>query len=166
MIRLARVILVLRHSAPPSLPFGMVYDFRTDEVSSVLTLQAIHTYIWSLSPTQARWFCWSMFTEAEHEKTMDWIHSLHSDLGSYLDALRACLLVFSVTDGQTVPRPFQLSAGLAAYRRTCSIVNAGTGSGKTLSMAIPLLMDPEAVAIIVSPLKRLQTTQAEELNDF
>ena len=144
----------------------MVYDFRTDEVSSALTLQAIHAYIWSLSLTQAQWFCWSMLTEAEHEKTMDWTHSLHSDLGSYLDALRACLLVFSVTDRRTVPRPFQLSAGLAAYRRTCTIVNAGTGSGKTLSMAIPLLMDPEAVAIIVSPLKRLQVTQAEELKRF
>ena len=72
MIRLVRVILVLRHSAPPLLPFGMVYDFRTDEVSLVLTLQAIHAYIWSLSLTQVRWFCWSMLTEAEHEKTMDW----------------------------------------------------------------------------------------------
>jgi hypothetical protein len=144
----------------------MVYDFQTNKVSSVLTLQAIHTYIWSLSLAQVRYLCWSMFTEAEHEKTLDWTYSLHSDSGSYLDALRICLLIFSVTDGRTVPRPFQLSARLAAYRRTCSIVNAGTGSGKTLSMTIPLLTDPGAVAIVVSPLKRLQITQAEELERF
>lgn len=33
-------------------------------------------------------------------------------------------------------------------------------------MVIPLLMDLEAVAIIISPLKRLQVTQAEELERF
>ena len=33
-------------------------------------------------------------------------------------------------------------------------------------MAIPLLMDPDAVAIIISLLKRLQSTQARELERF
>ena len=76
-------------------------------------------------------------------------------MDQHLDALRACLLVFSVSDGRVIPRKFQLEAGLAAYQGKNMIVNAGTGSGKTLSMAIPLLMDPDAVAIIISPLKRL-----------
>lgn len=144
----------------------MVHDFRTHENSEELTLDDAHTYIWSLLPARAKYLCWDALTEVEHEEVLDWINSLNSDVHHYLDALRACLLVFSVTDGRIVPRQFQLSAGLAAFRGKNSIVNAGTGSGKTLSMAIPLLMDPAAIAIIISPLKRLQTTQAEELERF
>ena len=102
----------------------------------------------------------------EHEELLDWINSLDSNQDHYLDALRACLLIFSVTDGQIVPRQFQLLAGLAALWGKNSIVNAGTGSGKTLSIVIPLLMDPVAVAIVISPLKRLQITQAEALERF
>ena len=33
-------------------------------------------------------------------------------------------------------------------------------------MAIPLLMDPAVVGVIISPLKRLQSTQARELERF
>ena len=142
----------------------MVYDFRTHEISHELTLHATHTYIWSRTRELARYLCWEIFTEDEHEELLRWIDSL--DLDQHLDALRACLLVFSVSDGQVVPRQFQLEAGLAAYQGKNTIVNAGTGSGKTLSMAIPLLMDPDAVAVIISPLKRLQSTQARELERF
>ena len=95
-----------------------------------------------------------------------WINSLDSDQDQYLDALHACLIVFSVTDGQIIPRQFQLVAGLAALWGKNSIVNAGTGSGKTLSIAIPLLMNLKAVAIVISPLKHLQITQAEALERF
>jgi len=142
----------------------MVYDFRTDENSEELTLPGTHAYIWSLKPAEAKFHCYTL--TAGHEEVLEWINSLDSDKDRYLDALRAFLLVFSVTDGQIVPRQFQLSAGLAAHWGKNSIVNAGTGSGKTLSMAIPLLMDLEAVAIIISPLKRLQITQAEALQRF
>jgi len=93
-----------------------------------------------------------------------WIGPL--DLDQHLDALRACLLVFSVSDGQVIPWQVQLEAGLAVYQGRNMIVNAGTGSGKTLSMVILLLMDPEAVGIIISPLNRLQSMQAKELEQF
>ena len=142
----------------------MVYDLQNHENAPELTLHAAHTYIWSLAPETAEHLCRELFTESEHEKVLDWVSSLDPD--PCLDALRACLLVFSVSDGRVVPREFQLTAGLAAFRRKHAIVNAGTGSGKTLSMVIPLLMDLEAVSIIISPLKRLQTTQAEELERF
>ena len=142
----------------------MVYDLQNHKDAPELTLHAVHTYIWSLTPEAAKYLCQEVFTESEHKKVLDCISSLGPD--PHLDALRACLLVFSVSDGRVVPREFQLTAGLAAFWRKHAIINAGTGSGKTLSMVIPLLMDPEAVSIIVSPLKRLQITQAEELERF
>ena len=142
----------------------MVHDFETRENSAELTLHAAHAYIWSRTKESAWRLCWEIFTEDEHEDLLRWIDALDLDLS--LDALRACLLALSVTDTRIIPRQFQLEAGLAAYRDKNTIINAGTGSGKTLSMAIPLLMDPRAVAIIISPLKRLQTSQAEELKRY
>jgi ATP-dependent helicase YprA (DUF1998 family) len=138
----------------------MMHNFETCESSAELTLHSTRAYIWSLAHESARRLCWEIFA-GKHEDLSQWINSLDPDLS--LDALRACLLVFSVTDSRIVPRRFQLEAGLAAYWEKNTIVNAGTGSGKTLSMAVPLLMDPNAVAVVISPLKRLQTTQAEEL---
>lgn len=143
----------------------MVYDFQTREVSHELTLHGTYAYIWSLSLELAKDLCWEVCTGPDgHSEVLRWIDSL--DLDQHLDTLRACLLVFSVTDGRVFPRQFQLEAGLAAYQGKNSIVIAGTGSGKTLSMAIPLLMNPTAVGIIISPLKRLQSTQARELEQF
>ena len=113
-----------------------MYDFRTHRTSNELTLHATYTYIWSRNPESARNLFWEISTEDAHE-LLQWIDSLDQD--QHLDALRACLLVFSVSDGRVVPRKFQLEAGLAAYQGKNTIVNAGTGSGKTLSTVIPLL---------------------------
>ena len=164
MIRLAKSSS--SSPAAPPLHFRMVYDFRTHEVSYKLTLHATYTHIWSLTLELADDLCRTICTEDEHTKALQWIGSDSLDSDKRLDALRACLLVFSVTNGRVFPRQFQLEAGLAAYQGKNSIVTAGTGSGKTLSMVIPLLMNPKAVGIIVSPLKRLQSTQARELERF
>jgi ATP-dependent helicase YprA (DUF1998 family) len=141
----------------------MVYDFGTDTVSDCLTLDATHAYIWSQTLESAKSLCWRSSSETEQDVLL-WIYSLDSK--QQLDALRAWLVIFSVSDGRVSPRRFQLLAGLAALRGKNAIINAGTGLGKTLTMVIPLLMDPKAIAIIISPLKRLQTTQAEELRRF
>lgn len=142
----------------------MVYNFETHEISQGLTLHAIHTYIWSRTLESVRHLFSEITVEDTHKELLRWIDSL--DLDQRLDNLRACLLVFSITDGQVIPRQFQLEAGLAVYYGKNTIVNSGTGSGKTLSMAIPLLMNPEAVGIIISPLKRLQSTQGREFERF
>ena len=142
----------------------MVYDFQACETVAELTLEATRAYIWSHSLESASSLCLELSVSNEHQELLQWIDTLEPD--PRLDALRACLLVFSVSDCRVIPRQFQLEAGLAAYWGKNTLVNAGTGSGKTLSMAIPLLMDPEAVAIVVSPLKRLHFTQAEELERF
>lgn len=77
-------------------------------------------------------------------------------------ALRACLLSWAVTNGTQVPREFQLRACLATQNGQDSLINAGTGSGKTLPIALNLLLDDPidtGISLTISPLKRLQITQ-------
>jgi len=64
-----------------------------------------------------------------------------------------------------VPREMQLRSILADQRGRDSLISAGTGSGKTLPIALCTLLDDPAkkkVTIVVSPLKRLQKSQANE----
>ncbi|KAF8804745.1 hypothetical protein BYT27DRAFT_7107093 [Phlegmacium glaucopus] len=59
----------------------------------------------------------------------------------------------------------QLRSILANQRGCDSLISAGTGSGKTLPIAICTLLNNPAkkkVTIVVSPLKRLQKSQAAE----
>ena len=46
------------------------------------------------------------------------------------------------------------------------ILHAGTGSGKTMSFILPLLASPNARAITLSPLKRLQDNHVSQLIPF
>jgi superfamily II DNA or RNA helicase len=142
----------------------MVYDFRTRQDSPECTLDDTRTLIFSLELDKADFLFWDTSSSVELEKLRNWIHSADG-LDLRRDILRACLLV-SVSNCSVIPRKFQLEAGLAAYRGRSTIINAGTGSGKTLSMVIPLLMDQTAVTIIISPLKRLHSTQAKALEQF
>jgi hypothetical protein len=80
------------------------------------------------------------------------------------DVFRACLLVFKLSRGAVVPRVFQLQAALASLAGQDSVIVAGTGSGKTLCIIIPLLLRPAVIGITVSPLKRLQITQVRKAN--
>lgn len=73
--------------------------------------------------------------------------------------LRACLLVYTITRAKFIPRDFQLEASLETVRGRDSVIIAGTGSGKTLCILIPLLLDPVSISITISPLKRLQMMQ-------
>jgi superfamily II DNA helicase RecQ len=45
---------------------------------------------------------------------------------------------------------------LAVLEKKDLVVRAGTGYGKTLCMVLPLLVNREAIAITVTPLKLLQ----------
>jgi hypothetical protein len=74
-------------------------------------------------------------------------------------ALQACLIVFIVTRFTIVPRVFQLQASLAILNGRDNIITAGTGSGKTLCLLVPILLRPDSISITISPLKRLQVTQ-------
>ena len=47
-----------------------------------------------------------------------------------------------------------------------SLIDVGTGYGKTLCMIIPCLLDPENLSVIFSPLKRLQAVQVLEFEHY
>ena len=79
--------------------------------------------------------------------------------GNQAEVYKACLIVFLISGSQIVPRKLQLLAALATLAGNDSEVISGTGTGKTLAMAIPHLLHPERVSLIVSPLKRLEVTQ-------
>ena len=80
--------------------------------------------------------------------------------------IRACLLVWTVTNFKLVPREFQLEATIAIMTGKDSLVDVGTGYGKTLCMIIPCLLDPENLSVIFSPLKRLQAVQVIEFEKY
>lgn len=105
------------------------------------------------------------------------IHELHKRLpedylfnlttSERIICLRAALICWSVTEGKQVPREMQFRAILADQLGHDSLVSAGTGSGKTLPIAINILLDDPAkrkITITISPLKRLQTSQQEDFS--
>ncbi|KAF8486547.1 P-loop containing nucleoside triphosphate hydrolase protein [Russula emetica] len=79
---------------------------------------------------------------------------------------RCCLLLSTVTNGEKIPREFQLKAVLTLLAGKDCLIDAGTGSGKTLCMILPALLDPTAVSLVVSPLKRLQVLQVAEFQSY
>ena len=67
-----------------------------------------------------------------------------------------------------VPREMKLRVILASFRKKRILVSSGTGSGKTLPMAVMMLMDDpgrQLISFTLSPLKRLQSTQLVEFRD-
>ena len=80
---------------------------------------------------------------------------------------RAYMICWSVTDGACVPREMQLRVILAERHGFDTLVASGTGSGKTLPMALTILLDDPSdnqITITISPLKRLQVTQESDFN--
>ena len=81
--------------------------------------------------------------------------------------LRACLAVWATSGKRIVPNNFQLTAAISLISGQDTLVDAGTGYGKTLCMIIPCLLDsPGSISIIISPLKRLQAVQVLEFERY
>ena len=82
--------------------------------------------------------------------------------------LRATMICWVMSKFTMVPREMQLRVVLADVHSKDALVAAGTGSGKTLPIALCILLDdPTAnyLSITISPLKRLQVTQESDFNN-
>ena len=80
-------------------------------------------------------------------------------------AIMICWVMSKMT---MVPREMQLRVVLADVHVKDALVVAGTGSGKTLLIALCILLDdPTAnyLSITIYPLKRLQVTQESDFNN-
>ena len=76
-----------------------------------------------------------------------------------LEALWACLIVSLLTKGHVILCKFQLEASLGMLHQHDCVIIAGTGSGKTLCLLMPIFLRPESISMTISPLKCLQTNQ-------
>ena len=85
--------------------------------------------------------------------------------GHHVLAFRLCLIANTIFPNIS-PRDFQIQAAIAVLEKQDSIVHAGTGYGKTLTIILPHLLRPKLVSILVTPLKRLQALQVEEFNKW
>ena len=95
---------------------------------------------------------------------------------NYLDSLDdkdrvicfwATLLCYCVTNAVQIPRKMQLRAVLVDQHENDYLVAAGTGSRKTLLMALNIFLEDTTknwITLTISPLKRLQSTQETDFN--
>src|SRR6266511_2037361 len=68
------------------------------------------------------------------------------------------MICWTVTGSMMVPREMQLQAVLSDYQKKDCLIAAGTGSGKTLPIALCILLNNPAanlITITISPLKCL-----------
>jgi ATP-dependent helicase YprA (DUF1998 family) len=82
---------------------------------------------------------------------------------------RAAIICYGITGSVQVPCEMQLKAVLSDYHGRDTFVSVGTGSGKTLPIALNILLDDldkNLVTITLSPLKRLQVTQEMDFNTW
>jgi hypothetical protein len=75
------------------------------------------------------------------------------------EVLKACLIIFVLSCSGKVPRQFQLIVSLATLAGRDSMITSATGSSKTLCILIPMLLQPDKIFILISPLKCLQAGQ-------
>jgi replicative superfamily II helicase len=80
---------------------------------------------------------------------------------------RTAIICYGVTCSVQAPREMQLKAILSDYCGNDRLVSVGTGSGKTLPIALNVLLDDpdkKLITLVLSPLKSLQVTQESDFN--
>lgn len=76
-------------------------------------------------------------------------------------AFKMCILMYIISEQAIVPRELQLLAALAEMNELDMEVHSGTGSGKNLITALPIILDPVRRTIVIVPTKCLQITQVQ-----
>ena len=71
---------------------------------------------------------------------------------------RTAMICWTVTGSTMVPREMQFQVVLSDVQRQDCLIAAGTGSGKTLPIALSILLD-DPITIMISPLKHLHTME-------
>ena len=79
-----------------------------------------------------------------------------------METLRMSIICWKTSGYSIFPRQYQIEASLAMLQGQDTIIDIGTGYGKTLCMILPLLLQPNSISIVISPLRRLQILQVEE----
>jgi hypothetical protein len=82
------------------------------------------------------------------------------------EAIRICIICWKVSKEMVFPRQYQIAVTLATLDGQDSLVDVGTGYGKTLCMILPLFIHPKSISIVVSPLCRLQAVQLAEFEKW
>jgi DEAD/DEAH box helicase len=80
---------------------------------------------------------------------------------------QASIICYGVTGSIQVPCKMQLNVILSNSHGKDTLVSAGTGSGKTLPIALNVLLDDtdkQLLTLMLSPLKHLQMTQEFDFN--
>jgi ATP-dependent helicase YprA (DUF1998 family) len=67
--------------------------------------------------------------------------------------------LFSERETRFNPHEWQIDVAEALLLGIDSVVIAGTGSGKTIPFMLPLLLHPDKMVLVISPLKVLQRDQ-------
>ncbi|KAJ7611076.1 P-loop containing nucleoside triphosphate hydrolase protein [Mycena polygramma] len=84
-----------------------------------------------------------------------------------LVVLEAFMYLDFASQGTKVPRALQLRANLAVKAGQDVLVRSGTGSGKTISMILPVLsLGKDAIVITISPLRLIQDNHVVEFEKY
>ena len=103
---------------------------------------------------------------SQHEEEMDPLFDIlelpsscseQIDLNFRDEAQKVYATIYRESAGGICVRVWQLQVMISMLKGRDVILSAGTGSGKTLTFILPLLADPIAFAMTISPLKRLQS---------
>lgn len=82
------------------------------------------------------------------------------------DVSRAFTLMNYRTSGTKLPRLFQMLATLEVLNGKNLVVRAGTGSGKSIAMALPMLLRPEWIFVTIVPLLALQNQHVSFVSSY
>ena len=80
------------------------------------------------------------------------------------DLLPPLLWVF--TKSMKFPREFQIRGRIATPMNKDSLLDIGTNAGKTLCIVLPCFVSSDTLAVVFSPLKRLQAVQVLTFEEY